>query len=91
MSETVVGVRELKAHLSRFMDKVKAGQTVVITERGKPIARIVPEGPSAQARLQVLVEAGLAEWSGEQLGPRHLTVVNRSQTLVSDIVVEMRE
>jgi prevent-host-death family protein len=91
MSETVVGIRQLKANLSGYMGQVKAGQTVVITERGKPIGRIIPEAPAVSARLQALVAAGLAEWSGEQLSPRHPTVVNRSEKLVSELVVEMRE
>jgi len=87
----VVGVRGLKASFSKHMGKVNTGQSVAVTESGKPIGKIVPEAPSAQARLQVLVEAGLAEWSGECLGTRCPVVVNRSEALVSDIVVEMRE
>ena len=46
MTQTTVGIRELKARLSVYMQQVKAGATVVITERGKPIARIVPLSPS---------------------------------------------
>ncbi len=41
-----VGVRELKAHLSDYLKKVKAGRTVLITEHGKPVGRIVPAGQS---------------------------------------------
>ncbi|MBI2467866.1 MAG: type II toxin-antitoxin system prevent-host-death family antitoxin, partial [Candidatus Rokubacteria bacterium] len=32
---------ELKAHLSRYLDQVKSGQEVVITERGRPVAKLV--------------------------------------------------
>ncbi|MEK7409511.1 MAG: type II toxin-antitoxin system prevent-host-death family antitoxin [Acidobacteriota bacterium] len=35
-------VAELKASLSRYLAGVKAGEEVVVTERGKPIAKIVP-------------------------------------------------
>jgi prevent-host-death family protein len=35
-------VSELKALLSKYLSKVKAGEEVVVTDRGRPIARIVP-------------------------------------------------
>lgn len=35
-------VADLKAHLSRYLRRVKAGEEVVITERNVPIARLVP-------------------------------------------------
>ncbi|HEY66197.1 MAG TPA: type II toxin-antitoxin system prevent-host-death family antitoxin [Caldilineae bacterium] len=88
---TRVGVRELKARLSEYLRQVKAGQTVIITERGKPIGRIVPEMTSTEERLRALVDAGLAEWSGGRLKPDHPLAVNRSSRLLSDIVSEDRD
>ncbi len=38
-------VAELKAELSRYLSRVKAGEEVLVTERGAIIARIVPAGP----------------------------------------------
>lgn len=35
-------VSELKALLSKYLSKVKAGEEVVVTDRGRPIAKIVP-------------------------------------------------
>ena len=35
-------VSELKASLSKYLAKVKAGEEVVVTDRGKPIAKITP-------------------------------------------------
>lgn len=35
-----VGVRELRDHLSRWLEQVKAGEEVIVTERGKPVARL---------------------------------------------------
>lgn len=35
-------VSELKASLSQFLARVKAGEEVVVTERGRPVARLVP-------------------------------------------------
>ena len=90
MSELTVGVRELKARLSEYLRYVKSGQTVVITERGKPVGRIVPESKSLDERMQELVQAGFLSWSGKKLKPRAPVAINRSDKLISDIVVEMR-
>lgn len=35
-------VSELKARLSEYLNQVKAGMEVLITDRGKPVARLVP-------------------------------------------------
>ncbi len=37
----VVGVRELKARLSEYLARAQAGEEVVVTDRGRPVARIV--------------------------------------------------
>jgi prevent-host-death family protein len=37
-----VGIRELKAKLSSYLDQVAAGETIRVTEHGKPKAYIVP-------------------------------------------------
>jgi prevent-host-death family protein len=39
---STVTLAEAKTHLSRLLDQVEAGEEVVITRRGKPIARISP-------------------------------------------------
>ncbi len=38
----VVGIRELRAHLSRWLDAVEEGEEILVTDRGKPIALIGP-------------------------------------------------
>jgi prevent-host-death family protein len=57
-----VGVRELRNNLSRYLDQVRAGDEVVVTDHGREIARVVPiandeRRPSALDRL---VAEGLA-------------------------------
>jgi len=39
-----VGVRDLRNHTARVIDAVKAGERVVLTVNGEPIADIVPHG-----------------------------------------------
>jgi prevent-host-death family protein len=41
-SQVEVGVRELKNNLSRYLDRVRGGEDVVVTDRGVPIARLSP-------------------------------------------------
>ena len=37
-----VNVHDAKTHLSRLLDRVAAGESVVIAKAGKPVARLVP-------------------------------------------------
>lgn len=55
-------ISRLKASLSEYIDVVKAGEEVLVTDRGKPVARIVPVGAARSAlpeRLRKLEAAGL--------------------------------
>jgi prevent-host-death family protein len=47
---TTVNVHEAKTHLSRLLARVEAGQEVVIARAGRPVARLVPVGPSPPER-----------------------------------------
>lgn len=58
-----VGIRELKVHLSDYLRKARAGESVVITDRGVQVAVLRPLSPEFRYALQ-LVEEGRAEWSG---------------------------
>lgn len=50
-----VGVRELKARLSEYLDRVEKGETIRVTDRGKPKALLAPlPGP-------LRIEEGIAE------------------------------
>jgi len=55
------GVAELKAGLSRYLERVKAGHEVVVTDRGRPVAKLVPITAEARrgTRRERLVREGL--------------------------------
>jgi len=55
------GVAQLKAGLSRYLKRVKAGQEVLVTDRGRPVAKLVPVTIDArrESRRQRLVREGL--------------------------------
>ncbi len=38
----IFNVQEAKIHLSRLLERVKAGEEIIITKSGKPYARLVP-------------------------------------------------
>lgn len=85
-----VGVRDLRDHLSRWLDEVKAGAELTITERGKPVARIVPI--EWRDELERLIEEGLvtpaenpdtdpSDWNPVKL---------KSGVSLSDLIIEDR-
>jgi prevent-host-death family protein len=53
-------IAELKAHLSEYVDAVRAGEEVIVTDRNKPVARLGPVAAQGDARVMALVRAGLA-------------------------------
>jgi prevent-host-death family protein len=60
-----VGVRELKARLSRYLGRVQAGARLTVTDRGRAIAILSPVGESPSVdRAHRLVREGRATWSG---------------------------
>jgi prevent-host-death family protein len=85
-----VGIKELKRDASAIVDAVEAGETIVITRRGTPVARMGPV--AAPPRVQRLVDQGLMSWPGGPTGaPDDLTpLVTGDGPPVSQQVVEDR-
>jgi prevent-host-death family protein len=52
-----VGVSEAKTKLGQLLDLVEAGEKIVITRRGKPVARLVPPGAATVDREPIQVAA----------------------------------
>jgi len=60
-----VGVRELKAQLSQCLRRVRSGERLTITDRGRAIAELVPKvSPASLDWAHAMVAAGLASWKG---------------------------
>lgn len=85
------GVRDLKIHLSAYLRKVEAGQTVVITKHGKPIGRIMPVGQSTETQIETLSQAGLIAWNRQRLEPLTPVAQARGEHAVSDLLLADRE
>jgi prevent-host-death family protein len=71
MRNTSVGIRDAKAHLSRYLKLVQKGEEVIITDHGQPVGKIVPMASmdlTLQDRIVRLVEQGVLEpLAGERI------------------------
>jgi antitoxin (DNA-binding transcriptional repressor) of toxin-antitoxin stability system len=67
------------------------GATIVVTEHGRRVARIVPEADSLDERLHGLKNAGTILWSGRRLTKTKPNVRARGKRTVADIIVENRK
>jgi len=86
-----VGIRELKAHLSRHLRRVRSGSRLVITERGQAIATIQPIEPPADVEwAHAMVAAGRARWAGGKPSGLRPGVRIKGKKTVSDAVIEDR-
>jgi prevent-host-death family protein len=68
-----LGIREVKTHLSSLLKKIKEGQEIIITERGKPIGKIIPfpaKDLSLENRIQQLENQGKLEPLSNKAGRR---------------------
>ena len=88
-----VGVRELRNNLRSWLERVKAGEHVVVTERGRPIAQLTPLD-SGRRKLQELIDAGLVrpplQPKRQKIDVTKLPKMTPGPTL-SDIVIEQRK
>lgn len=54
-----MSVSELKANLSRYLREVRRGGEIHVTDRGTPVARLVPPARTDDAHLSRLITAGV--------------------------------
>lgn len=89
----MAGIKEVKNNLSRYLARVKMGEEILITDRGKPVARIVKENEgnrSVRAALGTLIQKGLIALPSRQIKKEHLSPVKVSGKPVSEMVIEDR-
>lgn len=63
---SAVPIRELSHNTSGVMRRVKTGETIEITERGKVIGRIIPLEPSSDTRARLIAEGRLKPARGDR-------------------------
>jgi len=81
-----VGIRELRAGLSRYVAQVKAGEEITVTEHGRPVARLVP--PEGERKIDRLIREGVVIPARRRTG--WLPEPIKTKGSVSDIVIEQR-
>jgi prevent-host-death family protein len=91
MAERRIGIRELKSKLSECVREAKDGGTIVVTERGRAVARLIPDATSVQDRLAALKNAGAVQWSGRRLARTKPVARVRGKRTVADLISENRE
>jgi prevent-host-death family protein len=84
-----VGVRELRDHLSRWLDEVKGGREIVVTERGLPVARLVSS--SIPSGLESLIAQGLVTPPRAPARPANSFRHIKARGSVSELVAEQRQ
>lgn len=86
-----VGVRELKDRLSNYLKRVQGGEEIVVTERGRSVARIVPVKPVRLKRdLEPMLREGTVRWSGGKPRGASRRPVIRGRTLADTVREERR-
>ena len=87
-------ISEIKAKLSDFLNQVKAGEEVLITDRGKPVARLSPLAKTrSSAHPAILEKQGLIRLGSGKL-PKNIGTLPRAKDdagLVLKALLEERE
>ncbi len=85
-----IGVKELRDHLSSYINKVKAGEIVIVTDRGKAVASIIPIDKEEMTKeILPLIKKGFITWrGGKPKGNPNSPVIKGRPT--SKIVLEGR-
>lgn len=81
-----MGVRELRNNLSRYLDRVRDGEQLVVTDRGQPIARILPA--ESERTLDRLVADGFVTPAARAKRPSVAPV--KTAGTVSDLIADQR-
>ncbi|MGD9787351.1 MAG: type II toxin-antitoxin system Phd/YefM family antitoxin [Sulfuricellaceae bacterium] len=84
-----ISVRELKAHLSRYLAQASRGEAIEITSHRKVIARLNRAAPSGGAGVTALLATGLAHWEGGKPEGAEINLAEGGLR-VSDIVLRDR-
>lgn len=85
-----IGVRELNQHTSQVLARVAGGETIEVTERGRPVARLVPVADHASV-LARLVASGRAV-APTSVGPIPLPPALGDPTVsAAEVVAQLRD
>ena len=86
-----IGIKELKVNLSRYMKRVKTGERIIVTDRKKEIAIIMPLGKkNREEEIYQLIQRGMAIWSGGRPKGRPMRIVSRGNSVSAAVIEDRR-
>ena len=91
-----VSIREMKNRLSQYLKLVQAGKEVIVTDRGRPVARLTMISPSAEeSEAQMIERIRALPWvqpgNGTKVkGAKRPIVLKRGEKTAGEIVLEDR-
>jgi prevent-host-death family protein len=80
MAARRIGIRELREDLSKIVRRVERGEVVEVTDRGRPIARIVPAGPAGGALADLIAQGKVIPAREHGALPRPIDRASRMTT-----------
>ena len=84
-----VGVTELRSHLSEWLSVARSGEEVVVTERGIPVARLLPIGSTTS--IERLTNEGMIGRPRQSTRPKAAGRARpRARRPVADTITEQR-
>jgi prevent-host-death family protein len=85
-----IGLRELNQNPSRAVARVRAGESIIVTDRGRPVLRLVPEieNPST---LERMISDGTVRPPAEQGMPDVVPELADDVASLSDLVIADRD
>jgi prevent-host-death family protein len=83
-----VSIKMFRDHLSTYIAKARAGERIILTDRGEEIAELGPLSPARQA-VQALAQRGKLQWNGTK--PSGLSGIKLREGSVADTVLEERQ
>jgi prevent-host-death family protein len=85
-----VGIRELKENLGRYMARVRTGEKIIISDRNKEIAVIMPlDKKEKEEKIYQLIQCGLVSWRGGKPKGMPARIVSKGES-ISEAVLEDR-
>jgi prevent-host-death family protein len=86
-----IGIREFKENLGQYIRKVKTGEKLIITDRKKQIAVIMPiQKASKEEKIYQMIQCGLVSWSGGKPGGMPVRIASKGKSVSSAISEDRR-
>jgi prevent-host-death family protein len=79
-----IGIRELRQHASRYLERVRHGESLEVSDRGRLVALLIPPSSARAGRDRLVAEGRLVPASGPLRLPRSRVRASRATAEVLD-------